>query len=408
MYTKIDFIFLYINKIQVAYFRIKNLVTFIILILLFGIMEAYAQNGPFHYKVKDLKNEWKIFSEEENALVPYIETINPRLKNVFVVIVPDEYRENGILLSFNNKAALFINNKLVYNATEPCSVVLSIDSLARIYGPRKLLVSLFSADGIHDIETSIVSYSDKNRSLLSKMDHLSILPLDRGPIWDFMKIGMIIILILYVVLVNIGSRVFNDYYNIINSFIRASTDEFLNRSKKITRIDLVFIIVLAIVLSFFIVIAIYQFGLPDNRDTLTTVGGLFTKWLWLFLSFLGWFIIRFILISLSSDLFKMREVGTIHTFEFLRITNFYSLLIFLLLVLSLFVIQIGLDLFTYIIIYSIVIISIIRAAILYLKFLNSSNYTKLYLFAYLCSAELLPVIVGLKFLLKSNLIHNVV
>ena len=82
------------------------------------------------------------------------------------------------------------------------------------------------------------------------MDHLPIHQLDRGPIWDFIKIGMIIIMILYVVLVNIGNRVFNEYYNIINSFIRASTDEFLNRSKKITRIDLIFIIVLAVVLSF--------------------------------------------------------------------------------------------------------------------------------------------------------------
>ena len=391
-----------------AYSRIKNLLVFIILILLSGILDTYAQNGQFHYKIKDLKNDWKFFSKEENALVPYIEAINPKTKNVFIVIVPDEYRENGISLRFKNKSALFINNKLVYNAAEPRSVVLSIDSLAGIYGQKKMLMSLYSEEGIHDIETSIVSYSDKNRSLLSKMDHLSILPLDRGPIWDFMKIGTIIILILYVVLINIGNRVFNDYYNIVNSFIRASTDEFLNRSKKITRIDLVFIIVLAVVLSFFIVIAIYQFGFQDNTDALTSVGSLFTKWLWLFFFFLGWFMIRFILISLSSDLFKMREVGTIHTFEFLRITNFYSLLIFLLLVLSLFVIQISLGLFTDIIIYSIVIISLIRAVILYLKFLNSSNYTKLYLFAYLCSAELLPVIVGLKFLLKSNLIHNIV
>ncbi len=391
-----------------AYSRIKNLIVFSILILLSGILDTYAQNGQFHYKIKDLKNDWKIFSEEENALVPYIEEINPKTKNVYIVIVPDEYRENGISLRFKNKSALFINNKLVYNASEPLSVVLSIDSLAGIYGQPQMLMSLYSEEGIHDIETSIVSYSDKNRSLLSKMDHLSILPLDRGPIWDFMKIGAIIILILYAVLVNIGNRVFNDYYNIINSFIRASTDEFLNRSKKITRIDLVFIIVLAVVLSFFIVIALYQFGFQDNSNALTSFGSLFAKWLWLFLFFLGWFMLRFILISLSSDLFKMREVGTIHTFEFLRITNFYSLLIFLLLVLSVFIIQISLALFTDIIIYSIVIISFIRAVILYLKFLNSSNYTKLYLFAYLCSAELLPVIVGLKFLLKSNLIHNVV
>ena len=391
-----------------AYFPIKNLAAFIFLILLSGFSETSAQNDLYHYKIKDLKNEWKIYSNEVNALVPYIETINSKSRNVYIAINPDDYRENGILIKFKKKSALFINNKLIYNTAEPASIVFSLDSLAGIYGHQRLLFSLYSQQGVHDIESSIVSYSSKNRSLLSKMDHLSILPINRGPIWDFMKIGMIIILVLYVVLVNIGSRVFNDYYNIINSFIRASTDEFLNRSKKITRIDLVFIIVLTIVISFFIVITVYQFGLRDNKDTLLTVGSLFTKWFWLFLFILGWFILRFIIISLSSDLFRMREIGTIHTFEYLRITNFYSLLFFFFLILSLFVIQINLDLFVYILIYSIIIISIIRAAILYLKFLNSSKYTKLYLFAYLCSAELLPVIVGLKFLLKSNLIHVVV
>ncbi len=99
-----------------AYSRIKNIIVLIILILLSGILDTYAQNGQFHYKIKDLKNDWKIFSEEENALVPYIEAINPKTKNVFIVIVPDEYRENGISLRFKNKSALFINNKLVYNA----------------------------------------------------------------------------------------------------------------------------------------------------------------------------------------------------------------------------------------------------------------------------------------------------
>ena len=393
---------------RVGYFSIKNLASFLFIILFSGIFETYGQNGSFHYKIKDLKNDWKIYSENENALVPYIESINPKSRNIYIVIDPGDYQENGILLKFKRKSAFFINNKLIYNTVEPSTIVLSIDSLAGIYGRDRLLLSLYSQKGVHDVESGIISYSDKNRSLLSKMDHLSVLSIDRGPIWDFMKIGIIIILILYAVLVNFGSRVFNDYYSIINSFIRSSTDEFLNRSKKITRIDLVFIIVLTIVISFFIVIAIYQFGPSDNKDTLLSVGGLFAKWFWIFLFILGWFMLRFILISLSSDLFKMREIGTIHTFEYLRITNFYSLLFFLFLVLALFVLQIDLGLFVLILIYSIIIISIIRAVILYLKFLNSSNYTKLYLFAYLCSAELLPVIVGLKFLLKSNLIHFVV
>jgi len=368
-----------------------------------GLTFQPAQEIQNYYKIKDLKNEWKVYSRKEEALVPYIESVNSRLNNIYISLNPEDYRSNGILLKFKSKAALFINNQLIYNASSPGQTVMSIDSLVNLSGQGTLLISIYAPRGIQDLETSIVSYSKKDPNILNRMDYLSILARGSGPIWDFIKIGVIIILILYVILLNIGGRVFNDYYNIINSFIRVSTDDFLSRTKKINRIDLVFIIVLSIVISFFIVITKYQFGSTAGEGSLDSIGKLFIKWLWLLISILIWIMLRIFIISLSSDLFKMRDIGTIHTFEFLRITNFYGLLVFLLLVLSLFIIQVNLNVVSHIILYSITIMSILRALILYLKFLNSSNYTKLYLFAYLCSAELLPVIVGLKFLLKSML-----
>ena len=381
---------------------------FLLLLILASFTQTTAAEEKYYYKVKDLRSDWKVFSEEENALVPFIESVNGKSKSIYLILNAGEYRDNGLYIHFRKKSALFANNKLIYNAEEPHSFIFSIDSLARRYGRGQLLLSVYSVGGINDLETSIVSYSEKNRSLLSGIDHLPILDRNTGPVWDFMKIGMILILILYVVLVNIGSRVFNDYYNIINSFLRAGTDEFLNRTKKITRIDLVFILVLAIVASFFIVISVFETAISEQSYVLVSIGRLFSKWLAVFLLIVVWLIIRFIVISLSSDLFKMRDVGTIHTFEYLRVTNFYSLFIFILFILTLFVIRIDLGLFINILLYSLVTISLIRAVVLYFKFLNSSDYTKLYLFAYLCSAELLPVIIGFRILLKSDLIHIVV
>jgi len=361
-----------------------------------------------YYIIEDLKNDWKVYDKEEKALVPYIESFNSRSNNIHIPIYPEKYKSNGLLVKFKNKAALFIDNQLIYNTSKPDQVVFSIDSLSDIYGQNKFLISIYTPKGIQNIETGIVSYSTRDQFFVNRIDHLSIIKRDSGPIGDFIKIGVIIILILYVILFNIGGRVFNDYYNIINSFIRASSDEFINRTRKITRIDLVFSVVLSMVLSFFIVIVIYQFGVLEGENNLNSISRLFIKWLWLFIFILIWIMLRFFIISLSSDLFRLRDIGTIHTFEYLRITNFYSFFVFFLLILALFIIQIKLVIFGYLILYSMIIIGILRAFILYMKFLNSSNYTKLYLFAYLCSAELLPVIVGLKFLLKSTLIHPVV
>jgi len=388
--------------------RIIILLLFILSSPVKGLTNDNIQDYQDYYMIEDLKRVWKVYAKEENALVPYIESLNSKSKSVHISLNPEEYKGNGFLIKFNGKTALFNNNQLIYTAAEPGQIVFSIDSLSNIYGRSNFLLSIYAPKGIEYLETSIVSFSKRDATLINTIDHLSIYKRDSGPIGDFIKIGIIIILILYAILLNIGGRGFNDYYNIIYSFIRASSDEFINRARKISRIDLVFSIVLSMVLSFYIVISIAQFGRQESENNLSTLGSLFLEWLRLFIFVFIWIMIRFFIISLSSDLFKMRDIGTIHTFEFLRISNFYSLFMFILLILTLFVIQIKLVFFGYYLLYSMIVIGVIRAIILYLKFLNSSNFTKLYLFAYLCSAELLPVIVGLKFLLRSTLIHPVV
>jgi hypothetical protein len=372
------------------------------------VLSIHAVAQDAYYILRDLGSEWKVYSKSEDALVPYIESVNSNLTNIYISVDPEEYYDHGILIDFKKKSALFINNQLAYNAPGPERIILSIDSLAKIYATGKLLFSIYSEKGIQDIETSLVSYTKKNPILMDEIDHLSIHSRTDLPLWDFMKLGVIIISIFYVILINIGGRVFNNYYNILRSFARASADEFLNRTKKITRIDLIYIIVLALVLSFFIVVIQDHHMMSDIKRNLDSLGALFIKWFWFFILIVIWIMLRLFIISLSSDLFRVRAIGTVHIFEYLRITNFYSLLIFMVMVLFLFVFQVKLNLFSSIILYSVVVIGVLRGMILYLKFLNSSDFTKLYLFAYLCSAELLPVIIGLKILFKSNLLHTIV
>lgn len=361
--------------------------------------------SPYYHKIKNLVEEWKIYSEEDNALVPYIESINARTSNIHLLLSPEIYKNNGLFLKCNSNFTVFLNNKLIYNTKGHRQIVFSIDSLAEIYGQSDFLISVYTPDGIKDLETSIVSYSDKNPTLMESLDHLFIFKRDNGPIWDFMRLGILILLILYVVLINIDIRVFSDYYNIIHSFVRSTADEFTNRTRNISRLDLVYVVVLSAVLSFLIVVATDQFPSDPVPVVSHSTGHLFVSWLWILFVMIAWILLRFLIISLSSDLFKMRSVGTIHTFEYLRITNFYGLSVFLMMVILLFIFPVDPGIFSYIIFYSAILISVLRAFLLYLKFLKSTDYTKLYLFSYLCIAELLPVIIGLKILLSSNLLH---
>ena len=388
--------------------RVIFLTLFILTVEIPVLVYAGDADGQYYNKIKNLRIEWKVFSAKENALVPYLESIDSRVKNIYISLDPEEYRKNGLLLDLNKRSALFINNQLAYRAESKGMKIFQIDSLASIYGRNKFLLSIYTPMGVHDLETDIVSYSNKNPAYLNRIDHIPIFIRESGTVWDFMRLGVIVILVLYVILINIGGRVFKDYYNIINSFLRAGADEFLNRSRNITRIDLIYIVVLSLVLSFFIIIILDTINIGSGTEHINAISQFLGKWLWLAAIILLWIMLRFFIISLSSDLFKMKAIGTIHAFEYLRITNFYSLMIFLLLVLLLFVIHLNLVIFSNMILYSMIVLGILRAIMLYIKFLNSSDYTKLYLFSYLCCAELLPVIIGLRILLKSDLLHVIV
>ena len=180
---------------------VKSRIILILLIIGLSPVNGLAfyptQEIQNYYMIKDLKNEWKVYSSKEEALVPYIESFNSRLNNIYISLNPEEYRNNGIFLKFKSKTALFINSQLIYNASSPGQTVLSIDSLVNILGQGRFLISIYAPKGIRNLETSIVSYSKKDRSILNRMDHLSIVARESGPIWNFIKIGVIIILILY-------------------------------------------------------------------------------------------------------------------------------------------------------------------------------------------------------------------
>ena len=102
------------------------------------------------------------------------------------------------------------------------------------------------------------------------------------------------------------------------------------------------------------------------------------------------------------------EVKNIHIYEFLRITGFYGVFIFFLVLVLRYGIQIDWVVFESIIINSLIVISITRLLILFYKILNYSAHKKLLIIAYICTAELIPMIIGLNLVLKSAIIYFIV
>jgi hypothetical protein len=351
-----------------------------------------------------LRSDWLIYDNATSLLVPYIPSIHSRLREVHFKIDINLYQDSKIQIRYAPKTGFFINNTLVDYSEREETRIYSIDSLSENFKDSSFLVSLSTRTSLEGLETLIIT---PYKGLADIFQGEMYLPVDNVPYsraMEFIKIAVIMIFVLYAFFLNTGSRIFKDYYNISNTFIRVSVDEFLNRTAKLTRIDLIYLAGLSIVMSLAIFIIIrYEDAALENLNA-GTLFGLFSTWIFLICILFFWYLIRIFLISLMADIFKIREIKVIHTFELIRMTNFFSLLFFLLIIIVLFILEMPFGKLGLILSRMILLFTLFRIIVLFLKFLNSTTYKKLYLFAYLCTAEIFPILVGLKLLLKSSYI----
>jgi hypothetical protein len=366
-----------------------------------------AQGRGNYYVAKDLKPDWLVYDYTSSLLVPYIPSVNRDTRVIHFNVDIDLYKDSYIQINYTPKTGFFINNHLVDYSDQEDNRIYSIDSLSQYFFHSPLFVSLYS-DHLADLGTRIVTPHDGIDLTLEDEIFLPIHDVQYSNVNESIKVGIIFIFILYAFFLNSGRRIFMEYYNISNTFIRVSVDEFLNRTAKITRIDMVYIAGLSIVMSFIVMMIIdYQDASTNNMAVKSFTGFMWT-WLMLIFVLFFWYLIRIFIISSMSEIFQIREVKVIHTFELIRLTNFFSLVFFIVVSAALFVFKVQSETLGMILSRMLLMVVVFRIVVLFIKFLNSTTYKKLYLFAYLCLAEIIPVLVGLKLLLKSSFIENII
>ena len=383
---------------------------FILVLFVFGFwgLDSNAQLREEFFTVKDLKSEWLVYDQSSSLFLPYIKSVNKEARIIHFNLDLNFYADSYIQLTIPANTGFFIDNKLVDFTGVTVTKTYSIDSLSTIFLVDNVFISIYTKSDIDKLDTRIVT--PQQAVYLSSSDQM-FLPIEKLPqikIFEFIKIAVILILILYAFLLNSGRRIFFDYYNISNSFSRVSIDEFLDRTAKLSRIDITYIVGLSIVMSFSILLIIYNKDVRLDYKKINSIIKPISTWGLLAILLFIWYMLRLFIISLVSDIFKLREIKVIHTFELIRLTNFLSILFFAMVVLTLFIFKMRFDILGLILSQSILGFAAFRLIVFFIKFLNSTTYKKFYLFAYLCTAELIPILVGLKILLKSSFLLNII
>jgi hypothetical protein len=384
---------------------------FLILILLFYSISgkhSLAQDKEVYYIVKDLKADWLVLDHKSSMLVPYLPSVNSKSQVVHFDLNIRLYQDSYIQIAYVPETGFFINNTLVDYSDHKKVRIYSIDSLTSYFPGSRFFVSLYSNGFISNINTRIVT---PHEGIAVSSEDAMFLPIQavrysKG--MELAKVAVILIFALYAFYLNNNRRAFIDYYNISNTFLRVSVDEFLDRTANITRVDIGFIIGLSVVMSFITLMILKNQEIQPGPAEAGSVFGFILIWVILMIVLFFWYLIRIFIISIMSDIFQIREVKVIHTFELIRLNNFFSLMFFIVVIAFLFVMKMTPDNLGRLLANLLLVVAFIRISVLFIKFLNSTTYKKLYLFAYLCVAEVFPVLIGLKILLKSSFLSNMI
>ena len=383
--------------------------------LLFGLLmivsglpsHAAGQMQPEGYQlVRDCQEEWLVYSSEYKNYVPYVKVMHESEPSVSILINLVRDRHFTFLLKTGRSAFLFVNGALQRNLLSGEWNSFSCDSLYRIYGRGEVMLTVFGLRGTEGL-SSLMCFpnthiaTDSTQAISPSV--ISLKPKSDNAFRDFSVIAWILILIT-------GAGIFLTHPSIACKFVspvvlfsRDFRSELYNHYRAYSPVIVATIILLAQVTAFLlIVVDIYVKPiLPgvlsiSDRELVWELTKTFVK---ISLLNVGLFYFKYFIISITLGILNMSELAHVHFIKAGQSSQFfYGTLAVGLLLLVLrhpsALENLGETLVVYIIIYYGV-----RYIMFYILLNPPGRIINLYLISYLCVVELIPLIIGIKFLM---------
>jgi hypothetical protein len=361
-----------------------------------------SQAGELEKYSKDLGSRWHIYDNELNKFVPFVPAGKINIKHLILPVGRYEFPGARISFDLPGGAHLFVNGNYLVNAEGKKTASLNLDSLFNVYSYDTLIFGIY-----YSVATSVpakagllITGSEENNPGISNIEIGSRQFLT--DLNEFVIIGLMITIGYVAFLFNYDQKLFRQYFNVARIFSRPETDDFLERSRPLAGTDMLFIILEALLLGFYCNLLMYRYHSDYELTKFNFLSGIF-YWILLSLVLLIWNFIKFSFIRNLARVLQIREVIRIQFFESKRITVLLLLINTILAIVLLFGFKIHFSVYLDFLMKSLVIGAVLRFLIVSLKILNNVPYKKMYIISYLCTSELIPVVIGLKIILDTSL-----
>ncbi len=390
-------------------FRVKYLLSLVLFSLIWTGVRA---NTPVRYEnyrsVHDLTYEWLMYDHEEKVYVPFRYNADKEFQTFTLDLDLSRFPHAFLLVRTPPRPGnIFVDNALERVSKKQDWLVYNLDSLRREYRKEKIYFSFFTASSASEV-VAYIGFPSGNPVGASVQEETSVREVVRLTPRSVSRFnsGVAIAFVLSLVVMSFVSnnyfRVYGKYYSLRDVLSTRVKEDLFIIGKPLDRPSLLFVILLSVVLGFLILML--QFGgLPLTEGSFlfqsgNTVAVHAVNFLKLCLLAFIVYVLKFFYLNIMGKLFNLGKVTDLHYFKVIQCSLFfYSLLLLLVLVMYNTYIPLPEDIENYLFILLMVFYSW-RGLLIYFTINRESSVKFLYLFSYLCIAEALPIILGMRFL----------
>ena len=369
----------------------------IAILLLLSISSVTAQSASQYNTIQNLQSEW-LAIDAQNRYIPFVASQGPRT-TIGVSLDLIQYAGNQLRCCVPRNSAILINQQIIARATQDRCFNFSIDSLYRVYSQESLLLTVYQPQkALNKIRLSIVSINQNVPFPKNQIEER--VDISKG---DFFVVGLIALLVIYAVLINQYPKTFRTIYN-LSGMLSFRMREKDMRIRLINQAHILFLVQHCLLVAFLLIMLVTSSPISSTATSYInfsphTVSAFLLLWVEVSIIVLTTIWMKYVLIMLFGTLFKLRYLKNFHMFDFMRMSLIFWVSIFFLVVCTYQNVSVTDAFYSKMLIYLFIIFAVARIIILYLRLFKNAQFRNMYLFSYICTAEIIPLLVGLELLI---------
>ena len=362
-------------------------------------LTIHAQTDSEWAPVKDLKHLWLTVDRQGENYVPYV--IGEPLNYPVVGFLLDESLNNGLVLEccIQQGTSVFVNNRIVDRISKTGCKRYDLDSLIA-KNQLPVFLSFFKENlNPSQISTTVLTRVQPVRDLQAQsIPSQQITTRSNDAFANFFVVAILMVFAYYAFLINRYPKGNRDFFNMAKAFSMTLKEEKVLAQRNMTTVATLFLVMYGSILALLIMLFWKIFDtVPDlfGFVGLSTFRACLVSWL--ILSFLAFCVVelKYLLIKILCSLLNVDKIAQIHFFDFMRMSLIFvgsTLVTASVLYLTNFH---GEMLFT-VILYVFLALLGVRIVILLFKLLGETSFRKVHLSSYLCTTEILPLLIGIR------------